>query len=118
MLYSCLTSPLWPLLTWPFAGERPFITLFACERRLCFQLPCKFVLVCRKWGQNRVQEHHSIAPLQLILPVLTEQAVVHNAVSTLHCGKIRLSLSNVEPILVLANAIGVSATVAQQCFLR
>ena len=57
-----------------------------------------------------MQEHHSTAPLQLIMPVLTEPTVVHAAVTALHCGTIRLSLCNVENILVLANAIGVSVT--------
>ena len=65
--------------------------------------------VCSTWGCNRVQEHQSLAPLQLILPVLTAPEVVQHAVAALHSGSIALSMCNVEAILVLANSIGVIA---------
>ena len=61
------------------------------------------------WGCNRVQEHQSLAPLQLILPVLTDPGVVKHAVAALHSGSVQLSLCSVEAILVLANSIGVTA---------
>ena len=81
------------------------------------ELPGNCVFVCSTWGHNRVQEHNRTAPLQLILPVLTEPADVHDAVSALHRGMIQLSLFNFEAVLVLANAVGVSARMAQQSYL-
>lgn len=68
------------------------------------------------WGCNRVQEHQSLAPLQLILPVLTDPEIVQHAVAALHCGSIQLSMSNVEVILVLANSIGVNAVMVLNSF--
>ena len=59
-----------------------------------------------------------------MIPVLTKQKLVHGAVVGLHCGKMRLSLSNVEATLVLANSIRVSlplylsiAVALQRCLL-
>ena len=46
--------------------------------------------------------------LHLILPVKTDPAIVQQAVAGLNSGSIDLHMGNVEPILVLANAIGVS----------
>ena len=46
--------------------------------------------------------------LHLILPVKTDPAIVQQAVAGLNSGNIDLHMGNVEPILVLANAIGVS----------
>ena len=57
--------------------------------------------------QNRVQEHQSAAPLQLLLPVLTDPAIVQTAVAALYRGKICLSMCTVEAIIVLAHAIEV-----------
>ena len=47
-------------------------------------------------------------PLSLILPVLTKPEIVAQAVAGVLSGQISLSMSNVEPVLVLANAVGVS----------
>lgn len=67
------------------------------------------LLFCSKWGQNRVLEHRSQdSPLNLVLPVLTSPDVVEKAVASVLSGNIKLSMSIVEPFLVLANSIGVS----------
>jgi hypothetical protein len=56
-----------------------------------------------------VQEHiDTERALRLILPVKTDPAMVQQAVAGLNSGSIDLHIGNVEPILVLANAIGVS----------
>lgn len=47
-------------------------------------------------------------PLQLVLPVRTEPAVLQQAVVSVLCGQAELCLSNVEPLLVVANSIGVN----------
>jgi len=47
-------------------------------------------------------------PVTLALPVLTKPEIVEQAVAGILSGQISLSLSNVEAILVLANAVGVS----------
>ena len=44
----------------------------------------------------------------LVLPVLTKPEVVEQAVAGILSGQIRLLMSNVEAVLVLANAVGVS----------
>ena len=44
----------------------------------------------------------------LVLPVLSRPEVVEQAVAGVLSGQISLSLSNVESLLVLANAVGVS----------
>ena len=49
-------------------------------------------------------------PLQLTLPVLTSPDIVQLAVAGIYSGTIALSWSTVEPVLVLANSIGVSST--------
>lgn len=51
-------------------------------------------------------------PLQLILPVLTSPQL---AVSGIYNSTITLSWSNVEPILVMANSIGVLSTGPESC---
>ena len=66
-------------------------------------------LVGSIWGRNRVQEHMDTeGALRLILPVKIDPAIVQQAVAGLNSGSIDLHMDNVEPILVLANAIGVS----------
>lgn len=47
-------------------------------------------------------------PMVLVLPVLSRPEVVEQAVAGVLSGQISLSLSNVESLLVLANAVGVS----------
>ncbi len=65
--------------------------------------------ICSKWGYNRVMEHKAaMGPLILIMPVLTKPEIVEEALAGILSGQISLSLSNVEAVLVLANAIGVS----------
>ena len=54
-------------------------------------------------------------PLQLILPVLTSPDIVQLAVSGIYNSTITLSWSNVEPILVMANSIGVLSTGPESC---
>ncbi len=44
----------------------------------------------------------------LLLPVLTKPEIVEQSVAGVLSGQISLSMSNVEAILVLANAVGVS----------
>ena len=64
---------------------------------------------CSQWGHNRVLERNAtLVPIILVLPVLTKPEVVEQAVAGILSGQISLSLSNVEAILVLANAVGVS----------
>jgi len=65
--------------------------------------------ICSHWGQNRVEQHKDMPqPLQLIMPVYTTHDVVLKAFVGVLGGKIKLSLCDVEPILVLANSIRVS----------
>ena len=53
--------------------------------------------------------HQSTAvPFNLILPVLTKPEIVQQAVAGVLSGQISLSMSSVEALLVLANAVGVS----------
>ena len=66
------------------------------------------VCVCSKWGYNRIVEQHATGPISLVLPVLTRPDVVQQAVDGIHSGQINLSLLNMEALLVLANAVGVS----------
>ena len=54
-------------------------------------------------------------PLQLTLPVLTSPDIVQLAVAGIYSGTIAVSWSNVEPMLVLANSIGVPATDPESC---
>ncbi|KAL0052135.1 hypothetical protein WJX82_008432 [Trebouxia sp. C0006] len=62
---------------------------------------------CSEWGHNRVLEHKATSvPLNLILPVLTKPEIVEQAVAGVLSGQISLSMSNVEAVLVLANAVG------------
>lgn len=73
-----------------------------------FWLTCSF-LAGSTWGSNRVQEHMDTeGALLLILPVKTDPAIVQQVVAGLSCGSMDLHMGNVEPIVVLANAIGVS----------
>ena len=56
-----------------------------------------------------------------MLPVLTKPEVVHQAVAGILSGQVGLSLLNVEALLVLANAVGVShmgCTYLQLCVMR
>lgn len=65
--------------------------------------------VYSKWGHNRLVEHEAInKPISLVLPVLTRPEVVRQAVAGIISGQTGLSLLNVEALLVLANAVGVS----------
>ena len=48
------------------------------------------------------------SPIPLVVPVVTSHDSMQHAVSGMLAGQIKLSLSNLEPILVLANAVGVS----------
>ena len=65
--------------------------------------------VCSEWGRSRVVAQQSTsAPFHLVLPVLTRADVVQQAVAGVLSGQIGLSLSSVEAVLVLANAVGVS----------
>lgn len=67
----------------------------------------KSCLLLQHVGAEQSAGAQSEAPLQLILPVLTDPAVVQHAVAALYRGLICLSMCSVEAILVLANAIGV-----------
>ena len=49
-------------------------------------------------------------PINLTAPVLTRPEIVQQAVIGVLSGQINISLSNVEPLPVLANAVGVSHT--------
>ena len=67
------------------------------------------ICACSKWGHNRVLEHQaSKKPINLVIPVLTRADVVQQAVAGTLSGQISLSMLNVEALLVLANAVGVS----------
>jgi len=67
------------------------------------------VQFCSEWGRNRVDQHKDTTqPLQLIMPVYTTREVVLQAIIGILGGQIKLSLLDVEPILVLANSIRVS----------
>ena len=64
---------------------------------------------CSKWGHNRVVDQHVTGkPVELVLPVLTRPDIVEQAVAGILSGQVSLSLSNVEALLVFANAVGVS----------
>ena len=72
----------------------------------CF---CQFWLwPCSAWGRNRVLTHTQPQLLSLVLPALTDPAIVQQAVAGVLKGHIRLSSSNIEAVLVLANAVSVS----------
>lgn len=63
-----------------------------------------------KWGHNAIVEHQAAGtPCSLVLPVPTRPDAVQQAVAGILRGQISLSLSTVEPLLVLANAVGVSS---------
>ena len=67
------------------------------------------VCVCSKWGYNKALERQSTGiPINLVVPVLTKPDAVQQAVDGVLSGQISLSLASVEPLLVLANAVGVS----------
>ena len=55
-------------------------------------------------------------PMTLVLPVLTKPEIVEQAVAGVLSGQISLSMSNVEAILVLANAVGVSCLSAPEAY--
>ena len=55
-----------------------------------------------------MQHSSNDQPLQLVLPVFTSPQTVQQAVAGMLCGQLSLSASNVEAVLVLANAVGVS----------
>ena len=60
-------------------------------------------------GSQQGLEHKATAvPMFLVLPVLTKPEIVEQAVAGILSGQISLSMSNVEAVLVLANAVGVS----------
>lgn len=62
---------------------------------------------CSKWGRNRVAEQQATqSPINLVLPVLTRPDVVEQAVAGILSGQIGLTWFSVEPLLVLANAVG------------
>lgn len=61
------------------------------------------------WGMSRVQEHKDTEPLTLVLPVLTDPAVLQEALKGLHSGTLSMSWQTAEAVLVMANSIGVSA---------
>ena len=63
---------------------------------------------CSAWGRNRVLTHSQPQPLSLVFPALTDPLIVQQAVAGVLKGHIRLSSSNIEAVLVLANAVGVS----------
>jgi len=63
-----------------------------------------------------VTDFEAIAgPLQLTLPVLTSPDIVQLAVAGIYSSRIALSWTNVEPMLVLANSIGVPSTDSESC---
>ena len=67
---------------------------------------------CSKWGHKLVDDRDVKAQfLVAVLPVLTAPEIVHQAVAGILGGKINLSAANIEPILVLANAVGVSKVI-------
>lgn len=54
-------------------------------------------------------EHQATGkPISLVLPVLTKPDLVQQAVAGILSSQISLSMSSVEPLLVLANAVGVN----------
>ena len=52
-------------------------------------------------------------PLSLVLPALTDPVTVRQAVAGVLKGHMCLSSSNIEAVLVLANAVGVSHLLVQ-----
>jgi len=64
-----------------------------------------------EWGMSRVQQYSDTEPLQLVLPVLTDPAILKQAVLGIHSGVISLSWRTAEAVLVMANSIGVSACI-------
>lgn len=74
------------------------------------------VCVHSKWGRNRVAEQQATqSPINLVLPVLTRPDVVEQAVAGILSGQIGLTWFSVEPLLVLANAVGVSHMASVLC---
>lgn len=107
------------------ANKRDTYTAMACSdlgfaRSVLVQSFCTTTVVtklthwptpgCSKWGHNRIHDHPaSRQPLELVTPVCTEPEVLQQAVASLLSGEIKLSGRNIEPLLVLANAVGVRA---------
>ena len=79
------------------------------------QLDCQIhVLLCHcsSWGYKAMEDNFNRQhQMQAILPVLTKPSIVHEAFAGMLSGQIRLSAANVEAVLVMANAIGVSTKV-------
>ena len=66
-----------------------------------------------EWGFSRIQQYSNTEPLELVLPVLTDPAILKEAVLGIHSGVISLSWHTAEAVLVMANSIGVSACIAK-----
>ena len=65
---------------------------------------------CSEWGLNRIHDRSSAnQALELVIPVQTNPDILQQAIFSLLCGEASFSPCNVEPMLVLANAVGVTA---------
>ncbi len=112
MLRSLRNTLQWRSQTWFSAGWALVCDTSFLDTILLSSCGIELTCCCfarSTWGRNRVQEHTDTErALRLILPVKTDPAIVQQAVAGLNSGSIGLHMGNVEPILVLANAIGVS----------
>ena len=66
-------------------------------------------MLCSKWGHKLVDDRDDTSQfLVAVLPVLTAPEIVQQCVAGMLSGYIFLSAANIEPVLVLANAVRVS----------
>lgn len=111
---ACSLHSAW--IIWPFAGMSNHslvskVLLLGSHlgsRALLTLLLHNCMCACSKWGHNRVAQHIGREQvLSLTLPVETDPDIVCQAVSGLLGSFVKLSASNVEALLVLANSVGV-----------
>ena len=71
---------------------------------------CKIASAVSAVTQQDCEHQTAGMPTNLVFPVLTKPELVQQAAAGILSGQISISLSNVEPLPVLANAVGVSHT--------
>lgn len=65
---------------------------------------------CSNWGRKLVEDHSDKnQALPAVLPVLTTPNIVQESIAGMLAGQIKLSETNFEQVLVLANAVGFEA---------
>ena len=79
---------------------------------LCIIVSTSQQCCCSSWGEKLIENHAKPNQiLQAITPVVTDPKTVHLSVTAMLGGEFTVSANNIEDVLVLANAIGVSCSV-------